>query len=127
MSARARRALALLLAALALCAGAGLLWGHRLARPFETRLTAAARPPLRAARAPSPWPRGTVNVNTADAQALTALSGVGPKLAQAIVAERATNGVFCYPEDLLAVKGIGEKKLAAFRAQLDFGGAPGVP
>ena len=127
MSARARRALAAFCAALALCAGAWPLWGNRLAGPFETRLTAAARPSHRAARAPSAWPQGTVNVNTADAEALTALNGVGERLAEAIVAERQANGAFCYPEDLLAVKGIGEKKLAAFRAQLDFSGAPAAP
>lgn len=53
---------------------------------------------------------GPVNVNTADAATLAKeLVGVGPKIAEAIVAERA-NGPFKDAEDLVKrVKGIGEK------------------
>ncbi len=56
-------------------------------------------------------PTGAVPVNTADVQALTAIPGVGTVLAEAIVAERLENGLFYYPEDLLCVRGIGEKTL----------------
>ena len=54
---------------------------------------------------------GAVNVNTAGVDELTAIPGVGPTLAQAIIEERITHGFFYYPEDLLCVKGIGEKTL----------------
>ena len=64
-------------------------------------------------------PRGEVCVNTLDAEALTILPGIGPALAQAIVAERAQGGPFHYPEDLLAVRGIGQGKLEAIRHMLD--------
>ena len=52
-----------------------------------------------------------VRVNLASVDELTTIPGVGPVLAQAIIDERITNGFFYYPEDLLCVKGIGEKTL----------------
>jgi len=60
-----------------------------------------------------------VQINLADAEALTKLQGIGPALGQMIVEERERNGVFFFPEDLIAVKGIGLKKLAGFREMLD--------
>lgn len=59
-----------------------------------------------------------VNLNTAGAEELTQLKGVGEKTAQAIVAYREKNGPFQKVEDLLQVKGIGEKKLATIRDQV---------
>ena len=53
---------------------------------------------------------GPVNINTADAATLAAeLTGVGPALAEAIVADRKANGNFATPEALTRVKGIGER------------------
>ena len=53
-----------------------------------------------------------VNINTADAQALSKnIKGVGLKKAQAIVAYREKNGAFKKIEDLQKVKGIGAKLL----------------
>ncbi len=53
------------------------------------------------------------NINTADAQALAvAIDGVGLKKAQAIVAYRKANGPFKSINDLINVKGIGEKTVA---------------
>ena len=65
-----------------------------------------------------PLPQGNVRVNTATAEELSRLYGVGPALSAAIIAEREANGPFCYPEDLLCVRGIGVKKLAGFWDQL---------
>ena len=62
---------------------------------------------------------GTVAVNSASAEALTELPGIGPALGQLIVEERKQNGVYYFPEDLTAVKGIGLKKLEGFREMLD--------
>ncbi len=62
--------------------------------------------------------QGDVDVNSAGLEALQALYGVGPALAQEIIAERETNGAFHYPEDLLNVKGIGEKTLEKMLEQL---------
>ena len=58
---------------------------------------------------------GTVDVNSADAEELTALPGIGETLAGLIVAERNEHGPFRYAEDLTAVKGIGPKTLEKFR------------
>ncbi len=63
-------------------------------------------------------PDGDVDVNHASAEELTALTGVGPSLAQEIITERERNGDFHYPEDLTNVKGIGAKKLEKMREQL---------
>lgn len=53
-----------------------------------------------------------VNINTASADQLAeALNGIGPQKAQAIVEYRKANGPFTQVEDLLKVKGIGEKML----------------
>ena len=56
-----------------------------------------------------------VDINTATAQGLEDLPGVGPVLAARIVAHRDEHGLFSEVEDLLDVVGIGESKLAAMR------------
>src|SRR5439155_1367323 len=58
---------------------------------------------------------GVVNINTADAAALATLPGVGPKTAEAILAYRQEHGSFQRVEDLLEIRGIGEKKLGRMR------------
>ena len=63
----------------------------------------------------APAGNGTVNVNEAGAEELTALPGVGETIAALIVAERREHGPFHYPEDLTSVKGIGPKTLEKFR------------
>ena len=49
-----------------------------------------------------------VNVNTATAEELETLTGIGPSLAQAIIDYRTEHGAFRTAEDMLNVKGIGE-------------------
>ena len=58
---------------------------------------------------------GVVRINSASASDLEQLPGVGPVLAAHISAYRDENGPFKVVEDLLAVPGIGEAKLAALR------------
>jgi competence protein ComEA len=55
---------------------------------------------------------GPVNVNAADAAALETLPGIGPVLAERIVADRAANGPFVSIEDLDRVSGIGPSLVA---------------
>jgi len=50
-----------------------------------------------------------IDINTASAAELEALPGIGPKLAQEIVAYRKEHGRFRTRRDLMQVKGIGEK------------------
>ncbi len=50
-----------------------------------------------------------ININTATAAQLEALPGIGARTAQAIVDHRQKNGGFKKIEELMNVKGIGEK------------------
>lgn len=59
-----------------------------------------------------------VNINTASAEELARLSGIGEAKAQAIVEYREANGSFASVEDLIKVKGIGEKLLEKLREDL---------
>ena len=63
-------------------------------------------------------PSGPVEINLASPEELETLVGVGPAIAQRIVEEREANGPFHYPEDLLAVNGIGAKTLEKIRPQI---------
>lgn len=58
---------------------------------------------------------GLISLNRANAMELEDLPGVGPVLADRIVAFREANGLFEQVEDLLEVPGIGESKLASIR------------
>ena len=53
--------------------------------------------------------QGKVNLNTASAEQLTLLPRVGPALAERILEFRKENGPFKKPEDLMLVRGIGER------------------
>lgn len=56
-------------------------------------------------------PPGTkININTALAGDLASLPGIGVVMAERIIEYREQNGNFKKPEDLMRVKGIGEKK-----------------
>lgn len=59
-----------------------------------------------------------VNVNSASIKQLSALKGIGIKRAEAIVEYRSTYGKFKSVDDLLNVKGIGEKFIAKNKANL---------
>ena len=54
-----------------------------------------------------------ININTASAEELVRLKGIGPSHAAKIVAYREKNGPFKLPEDLMQVSGIGQKTLEA--------------
>lgn len=53
---------------------------------------------------------GSINLNTADLQSLTQLPGIGIKTAEKIIEYRKNNGDFSSVEQIMQVKGIGEKK-----------------
>ena len=56
-----------------------------------------------------------VDLNTAEAEELATLPGIGEGLAKRIVAYRTEHGPFEGPEGLMEVSGIGEKKLEELR------------
>ncbi len=62
---------------------------------------------------------GPVNVNTADAETISAeLQGVGLSKALAIVKYRKAHGPFKSADDLTLVKGIGERTVEINRANI---------
>ena len=71
-----------------------------------------------------PAPTAKVNINTASVEQLTTLPGVGPKLAARIVEYRQKSGTFRSAQELMNVKGIGEKNFAKIEAWLSVGEAP---
>ncbi|MDR2686478.1 MAG: helix-hairpin-helix domain-containing protein [Oscillospiraceae bacterium] len=67
--------------------------------------------PPQAPAQPPAQPAYPVNLNTATQAQLETLPGIGPVKAQAILAWRAANGGFANANQLLQVKGIGQKTL----------------
>ena len=69
----------------------------------------------------SPTVPTLVNINTADADALMSLPGIGEVKAAAIIAYRETYGPFTSIEALLNVKGIGQSTLEGLREHITLG------
>jgi competence protein ComEA len=59
-----------------------------------------------------------VNLNTATAEQLDQLDGVGPVMAQKIIAYRQQHGGFASVNELDRIPGIGEKRMATLRGQV---------
>lgn len=58
---------------------------------------------------------GSVNVNTATADELKALPGIGPKTASNVIMDRNARGPYRSIDELTRVKGIGQGKLSKIR------------
>ncbi len=87
--------------------------GRALTSLPASQLTAGTGHPVR---------EGQVNINTASAEELDKLPGIGPVKAEAILAWRTEHGNFRYPEDLIRVHGIGEGTLAKLLDMITVGG-----
>jgi competence protein ComEA len=107
-----------------LCAllSAGLAWtaAARFSRPVLR--TASEMAGEREAFAAG-WPELRVDLNCADAAELTLLPGIGPGLAERIVADRAAHGPFEDVDDLMRVKRIGPAVLDRLRPYATVGEA----
>jgi len=66
-------------------------------------------------------PRHPVNINTANSAQLQEVPGIGPATAEKILKMRKAHGPFKSVEELLAIKGIGKKRLAKWRPYLTVG------
>ena len=76
-----------------------------------------------AAAAGKPAPIGKVNINSASAEQLSTLPGVGAKLAARIVEHRQKAGPFKSVQELMNVQGVGEKNFEKLQPYLTLGDA----
>ena len=79
---------------------------------FASTLASAAtkKPPLK-----------PINLNTANSEELQQVPGIGPATADKILQMRKSYGAFKSVDDLLAIKGIGKKRLEKMRKYLTTG------
>ncbi len=99
------------------------LRGAGSAQPIrvETQRTLAAT--VTALPAPAPTPEtAPIDLNTATAEELQTLPGIGEKRAADIIADREKNGAYRFPEEITRVKGIGEDTVAELLGYVTVGG-----
>ena|ERR1700686_5063042 len=75
---------------------------------FATGTVATAKKP----------PLKPININTATSEELQQVPGIGPVTAEKILTMRKSYGAFKSVDDLLAVKGLGKKRLEKMRKYL---------
>ena len=71
----------------------------------------------------APATAAVININTATAADFESLPGIGAKTAARIVEYRQKNGPFKKIEELMNVRGLGEKNFLKLKAQLTVGAA----
>lgn len=88
---------------------------------FAALMLSTLSPVLAQNQAQSKTPASKININTASAAELQNLPRIGPKVAQRIVDYRTQNGPFKKVEDLLKVRGIGEKVFEQIKDRITVG------
>jgi len=72
-------------------------------------------------------PARPVNINTATSEELQQVPGIGPATAGKILQMRKSYGAFKSVDDLLAIRGLGSKRLEKMRKYLTVGKTPKAP
>jgi competence protein ComEA len=90
--------------------------GRQILVPVRVSAGAAAAAAVGTARGAAP--AAPLNLNTATAEQLDTLDGVGPATAQKILDYRKAHNGFGSVDELVQVPGIGPKRLAALREHL---------
>lgn len=98
---------------------AAMLTGQTLRGDFKAETI--SHPPI--ATSPDGWVveqnrQMLLNINAVDAETLTRVDGIGEVLSERIIAYRESHGGFDSVDELIEVKGIGEKTLERIRGQL---------
>ena len=101
--------------------GGGVTSAPAAAQPVEPALAPAAPAPASESRGSA----ALIDLNTAGAEALESLDGIGPALAARIIAYRESEGPFRTVADVLAVRGIGPRTLERFEASVTVGAGDG--
>ena len=104
------RALLMFLAVFAMAAIPAAAQQATVEKPAKPAAAAPAKPPAA--------PATIVNLNTATQAQLESLPGLGAKVAERILEYREKNGKFKKIEDLMNVKGIGEKSFLKLKPLL---------
>lgn len=118
----AERAVVLLTAVFLAFTAGWFLRGEQAAEPLRVETQRRLEATVTALPAPTVTAgNDLVNINTADAETLQKLPGIGEKRAADIVADREANGLYRYPEDITRVSGIGEETLAGLIDQITTG------
>jgi len=102
------RTISTCLAVLALLTGTPAVAQAQEAKPAPSRAASSRTPAV-------------VNLNTATAAQIATLPGIGPATAQRIIEHREKNGPFKKIEELMNVKGIGEKSFLKLKPFLSVG------
>ena len=98
----------------------GLYAGRNLDRtPVQVHSAAASAAPSESG---APTQAAVIDINTATAEQLQTLPGIGPVLAQRIIGYRAENGPFRTAGDLMNVEGIGTGTLEEILDLITVGG-----
>lgn len=100
----------------------GFLIGFFLWRNGASGLQIRTERPAETTEAAVPW--GKLDLNRATAEELESLPGVGPVLAERILAYRQETGDFGSVEELLQVNGIGQARLEGLRDYVMVEGKP---
>src|SRR6266853_342678 len=85
----------------------------------------AAQAPAASRSSAKTQPAPTIDINTASVKDFDALPGIGAKTAALIVEYRQKNGPFKKVEELMNVRGVGEKNFLKLKPQISVGAPKG--